>query len=181
MSMRELVGPALCISCLCLLIGCDPVRTTRQTFGLRVTDVTTGKPVIGAHVQTKYDFERGEVLLKKWPQLTYEQLAPAREFWQQEPWLSGVTDTRGQARFDVTTTALDRSRGSVPPAGRDLVKGEPYLVKVKVDEFDEEELNLIVNTDENVRGKHYSVTAIEIADPIYFETQSSNGRAKNPR
>src|SRR4051794_3016147 len=100
-------------------IGCylgDPVRTTSQPVRLQVVDSASGNPVAYASVSLKLDDQTPR---------------PQRDEVEVEaPWSHGVTDKEGQAEIEVEYTALDRSRGSKPPAERDWVTGQRYFVRV---------------------------------------------------
>jgi len=93
-----------------------------------------------------------------------------RQTWEQDPWFRGVTDEDGQAGIEVEYTALDRSRGSTPPAERDFVTGQPYLVRVNQDQTPEEKLSVLMNPGVSVKGKSFTVTVIHIQQPRYVET-----------
>jgi hypothetical protein len=154
--LRGRSGYVLWIMCSLFATGCDPVRTTSQPVRLRVVDSASGQPVVGAHVSLKDDRE------------TAEALSP--DDWHQPPWFSDVTDKRGEADIDVKYTALDRTRGSRPPSGRDWVTGIRFLVRVKQSQQPEEELSVVMNLGASVKGKSYTVTVIDIQEPRYVRT-----------
>ena len=169
--LRRRWGYVLWIICSVFAIGCDPVRTTWQTFRLRVVDSASGNPVAGASVRVKYDFERAEPLFQetlKPPEVRHEE---RRKFWEQFPWSSGVTDKDGRAEIGIKRTALDRTSGSKPLANRDTVTGKPYLVKVTQGEVPEEKSSVLMKPGESVKGKSYTITVIDIQQPRYVETK----------
>jgi hypothetical protein len=164
---------ALWIACSLFVTGCDPVRTTSQTVGLRVVESASGNPVAGANVRLKYDFERAEPVSR-------ERLTPPkdwheerRKFWDQFPWSPGVTDKDGRAEIATRRTAIDRTWGSKPPASGDTITGVPYLVRVKAYDLPEEELSVLMKPGESVKGKSFALTVIEIQQPRYVETKSN--------
>jgi hypothetical protein len=65
---------------------------------------------------------------------------------------------------------LDRSRGDKPPAGRDEITDQPYLVWVKKEQTPEEESSVLMKPGESVKGKSFTVTVIDIQAPRYVET-----------
>lgn len=152
--------------------GCDPVRTTAQSVRLRVVESQTGQPIAGAQVQLKYDFDTAEPLSeeKGQPPLSPEEYHKhRREFWDQLPWFSGLTDENGQADIDIEYSGLDRTWGSKPPAWRDEVTGKPYLVQVRVRRALEEQFSVVMEPSESVKGKLFTVTVVHIEDPEYVE------------
>ncbi len=168
--LRRTSGFVLCAACGILLLGCDPVRTTRQTFGVRVVDSTSGNPIAGAQVQVKYDFDRGEALLPETQRRSEALRQGARDAWELRAWSSGITDENGQAVAAIEETVLDRTRGTSPPADRDAITGLPYLVRVNVGQVPEEELSVPMKFGEFVKGNFFTVTVIEIQTPTYIET-----------
>jgi hypothetical protein len=156
-------------SCL-IAAGCDPVRATRQTLWVRVTDSESGNPIAGATVQIKYDFDRGEAELEKTEQVSDSRREEARKFWETWDWSSGVTHNDGQAEIASNVTELDWERGSTPPPSRDEFTGKPYFVKVQRGRDDPEEiLQVRMNAGEVAKGTSYSVMVIKIEEPQYVE------------
>jgi hypothetical protein len=148
----------LCTICSFFVVGCgDPVKTTSQSVRLRVVDLTSGKPVAGASVSLKLDY------LTPHPQ--------SDEVRGYDPWFHSVTAGDGQADIAVEYTALDRSWGANPPAGRDWVTGKPYLVRVEKDQTPEEESSVVMKVGGSVKGKAFTVIVIRIKKPRYTETK----------
>jgi len=121
-----------------------------------VVDSASGKPVAYASVSLKLD------LLTPRPQRDEVDV--------DDPWSHGVTNKDGQAEIEVEITALDRSRGSKPPAERDGVTGQPYFVRVEKDQTPREELSVLMKPGVSVKGKSFTVTVIHIQQPRYVET-----------
>jgi hypothetical protein len=170
------------IVCSLPVLGCgDPVRTTAQWVRLRVVDAALGKPVVGAEVLRKSDFEAQHPLAEKKgqpplsPKETHEH---HRRFWEEQPWFRGTTDADGQADLVVEYTVLDRARGSTPPAWRDWVTGKPHLVRVKMvqlpgkrewtepGESPEERVSLVMEPGRSADGRTVTVTVVEIHKPV---------------
>ncbi len=152
------------------VVGCDPVRTTLQPIRLKVVDSASGKPVAGAQVLLKYDFETAQPLPNETDQPAEEWHKHKREIWEQQSWIRGITDKDGQTDIAVKYTVIDRSRGSNPPAWRDWVTDKPFLIRVKESQSPEEESSLLMKPGESMKGKSYTVTVIEIQEPRYVET-----------
>jgi len=160
------------LTCWCLLTtGCDPVRTTLQPVFLRVTNTISGEPVADAQVSLKYVYERPDPsAVAKYqppdPELWHRE---TKEFWDQFPWCSGVTDEHGQADLAVKYTVLDRTIGPTPPSWRDEVTGRPYLIRLDKDRVHEEH-SLVMRPGESARGKAFTVHVLEIRQPRYVKT-----------
>jgi len=133
-------------------------------------------------VSLKIDFDTAYALSRQetadWPfkrqetvQLPKEQLKHYRQFWEQSEWSRGATDKHGQAELEVESTEIDRSLGSEPPAERDEVTGQPYLVRVKKDQGPEDESRILMKPGESVKGKSSTVSVIEVQAPRYVETK----------
>jgi len=121
-----------------------------------VVDSASGKPVAYASVSLKLDDRSPR---------------PQRdEVDVEDPWSHGVTDKDGQAEIEVEYGALDRSRGSKPPADRDWITGERYFVRVKKDQTPEEESSVLMKPGVSVKGKSFTVTVIQIQQPRYIKT-----------
>jgi hypothetical protein len=151
----------LSLICCLFTVGCylgDPVTTTSQLVRLRVVDSASGKPVAYAAVSLKFDDQTPR------PQRDEREV--------EDPWSHGVTDHDGQAEIEVEVTALDRSRGSKPPADRDWVTGQSYFVRVEKDRALDEESSVFMKPGVSVKGKSLTVTVIQIQQPRYVETKS---------
>jgi hypothetical protein len=162
------------ITCSLFALGCyscDPVRTTRQTFSVRVVDSDSGSPIAGAQVQWKSDFDRREAMLPEAQRLSEEWHQHLRESWDREPWTSCITDAYGQAVATEERQGLDRTSGEKPPTARDIT-GRPYLFKVNAAQEPEEVLSVLMKRGESVRGKRLTVTVIEVHEPVYIDTRS---------
>jgi hypothetical protein len=53
--LAQFLVVCLSLASITTLMGCDPTRTTHQSFEVNVTDVATGKPAVGVSVHVKYD------------------------------------------------------------------------------------------------------------------------------
>ena len=153
--------------------GCDPVRKTSQVVHLQVSTSDSGEVVPGAEVLLKYDFERAEPLLPatgrepEW----YDREASHQfecEQWAQFPWSIGTTDNNGRADVNLEYVRIDHTRGSKPPFWRDEVSDKPYLIKVAKEQV-QEEFSLVMQPGASVEGKIFTVTILEIEEPIYIE------------
>jgi hypothetical protein len=154
----------------CLVpFGCgDPVRTTRQTLSVRVVESASRDPIAGLNVQIKKDYEHSDALAPEVRRFPKEHQDYLREWWRSLPWSSCVTDKYGQAEAAIVRTALDRTRGAKPPPSRDTITGEPYLVKVNAAREPDEVLSVLMKPGEVVRGKQYTVTVVDIREPVYI-------------
>ena len=63
--------------------------------------------------------------------------------------------------------AIDQTLGKNPPSWRDWVSGQPYRLKIKKGQW-LEDFDLILRPGEHVRGKHFTITVIQIQKPIYI-------------
>jgi hypothetical protein len=135
-----------------------------------VVSFPSGQPAVGAEVRLKNDFDREAHTYPDTdsPEAWHKHM---REFWDQCPWFSDVTDKDGQAAVCIKYTALDRSWCSKPPASRDWVSGRPFLVKVKQGSMPEEELSVLMKPGESLTGKVFAVTVLEVQQPKYVPTQ----------
>jgi hypothetical protein len=155
---------AILILALCLLTaGCDPTRTTSQTIRLRVLDSASGKPLAGARVWMKWDYR------------DYERSEPQRrdqirENWRQFPWSSSPTDSAGGANIHIKYTAIDGTRGPMPPPSRDWITDKPYVVRVRHGNVPDEILSLVVTPGQSVQGKSFTVVIDSIDNPFYCDT-----------
>jgi hypothetical protein len=159
--------------------GCgDPVRTTLQLVQLRVVDLTSGQPVVGAQLLFKDDFEAAHPLDQT--QLTREEWDYYKSLWEQRRWFRGDTDADGKAWIVVQYTCLDRSRGSQPPAWRDWVSGKPFIVRVKkgqtpstitkLGESPEDRVSMVMESGASAKARTVTVTVLEIQEPRYGHT-----------
>jgi hypothetical protein len=156
--LRPRLVVSFCVVCSLSACGCDPVRTTLQHVRLQVTKSDSGQPVDGALVWLRYDFERGSLWSKD---------PSSRRYWEHMPWYCGVTDGQGKVKVGIEYTVLDRTIGPRPPAWRDEVTGQPYLMKVSGGQPQQEEFSLIVKPGVSVKGKSFEVSIREIDRPRY--------------
>ncbi len=164
----------LCLLSSLFAAGCplgDPVRTTSQLVRLRVDDTAAGNTVSYADVWLKIDFDTAYPLSEETLQPPEEWHKHKREFWKRQPWFRGPTDKSGLAEIEVEHTEIDRTPGDTPPAERDEVTGQPYLIRVKKDQQPEENLGVMMKPGQSVKGKSFTVTVIDIQPPRYVETQ----------
>jgi len=151
----------ICVLCMFMITGCDPVRRTSQIVSLRITDITTEKQEHNATVSLKYCIERGEYFLNAPDQRWYKE-------WYNGPWDNGTTDQNGRVDIDIKWTTIDRTLGATPPVSRDIVSGQPYRVKIKKDQI-LEEINLIMREGELVRGSRFAIMVLKIQKPRYIK------------
>lgn len=168
--MRQKMACVIWTICSLSALGCDPVRTTKQTFSVRVVDAASGKPVANARLKIKYDYDLGEAKQLKLQQVSQSQYDSGRKHWNDEPWLSCSTDSNGLAQANIVLTSLDRTKGSKPPPICDTIKDEPYLFKVTTANEEPEVLSVFMQPGRIVRGERFIVTIVEIHDPVYIET-----------
>lgn len=147
------------------LSGCDPVRTTSQSITIAVED-SQGLPVPDAKVKIKESWESWQ----SWTPggIKEGEKADYRERWESDfvPWLEGSTDAEGKAILKLNVTSLDDTRGSEPPAKRDLVSNRSYIVRLQTQAAEDE---LLVSMRPNTVGKgaRYAVRIEAIEKPIY--------------
>jgi hypothetical protein len=147
----------LCVMGSLLACGCDPVRTTLQDVRLQVTKSDGGQPAAGALVWLRYDYDRGERFLKR-----------DTEYWKEvSPWHAGVTDKQGKVKVGIEYTVLDRTIWGKPPAWRDWVTGQPYVMRVRGDQPQEELFSLILRRGASAKGKSFNISVLEIEKPRY--------------
>jgi hypothetical protein len=156
---------AIAISC----SGCDPVRTASQPITIRIVDSSTGKILPDAQVRVKLDFDRAHPLSEETQAPAEEWHKHRREYWEQSPWYIAPTGANGEARVVIATTSLDRTRGAEPPPMRDVVTGEPYLVRVVPNGGPEETLSVVMQQGAQAQGEKYTVSVIEIGKPSYTD------------
>jgi hypothetical protein len=146
------------------LCGCDPVRTITHDVTLSVMD-RQGLPVRGVKVSMKESWESW----KTWGSgVRKEDEAHYREVWASDfvPWREGVTDAQGRGVITVKITALDHTRGNMPPASRDTVSNREYIIKLKGQNV-QEEVRLVMKPGASIKGKSYTVSVVEIQKPRY--------------
>jgi hypothetical protein len=162
---RKAVLLVLTIWCL-VAAGCgDPTRTTRQTVVLRVVDSATGKPIVGATVRIRYEHDI-RVAASADPRRPPDPARTEREFWERLP--SCITDGNGRADAVTELTMIDATSGPKLPHTSDAITGYPYLVKVNAVEVPEEILKVLMKPGEVVKGPLFTVTVIEIQEPVYI-------------
>jgi hypothetical protein len=155
----------IAIACL----GCDPVRTASQPITVQIVDSSTGNNLSDAQVRIKLDFDRAHPLSEETQTPAEEWHKHRREFWEQSPWYSGTTGANGEARIVVENTSLDRTRGAEPPPMRDVITGEPYLIRVVPNGGREETLSVVMQQGAHADGKQYTVRVIDIGKPSYTD------------
>jgi hypothetical protein len=156
----------LAVAC-CLTLGCpgDPVRTTRQTFRLRLSDAASGAPVAGMSVQFKDDFDQNDAMGKiKW--VDEQHRRDTRDWWEKRPWFTCLTDVDGRAEGAIVTTTIDRNRGNKPLANRDET-GNPFLFKIVPAQGPAETVSVWLRVGESKAGTRFRITIIEIDKPGY--------------
>jgi hypothetical protein len=142
--------------------GCigDPVRTTAQAVHLHVATSATGDPVDNARVSLKWDYDGNVPPGERRPEAerpTYE-------------WFSSTTGEAGETIIPVSWTMLDRSLGQQPPAWRDQVAGEAYLVRVEKNQV-EEVHSLVIKPGAQVKGRTFTVRVVGVGEPRYVKTE----------
>ena len=163
----RLIWLGLCVILGCAVIGCDPARTTSQSVRVRITS-TSGRPVVGAKVLLKYDVEIEKTRHPNWLPENHRVM---RENWEEAPWLSGVTDSKGETTIDIVTLAVDSTWGTTPPSSRDEVTGVPYLVKVLAGEAKEEQFTITMKAGASATGDPYTVSVVDVNAPRYIPTR----------
>jgi len=154
--------------CLVIFVGCDPVRTVSQEVRVTVLDLASSQPVAGARIQVKRDFEQNDHVIENTQKSSNESEQHEREFWERQPWHSGLTDEAGVAKIEIVETALDRSSGDKPPASRDLLSGQVYILKVSQDnQAVNEQLRVKIALGANIVGDRISVSVSKIGQPRY--------------
>lgn len=152
----------LYIICSWTIPGCgDRVRTTLQPVHIEVTDRASGRPVVGARVCLKFDFD------KVVPPT--DQSPNQREYARQLLWHFGVTDERGRTTVNIKYTAIDWTMGPWPPRSRDSVSGQPHIARVEQGDL-QEQLCLKMRSGASVRGRHFAVSVLEVGQPRYVRT-----------
>ena len=118
---RTKLGVVTLIIALGYLTGCDPVRTRSQTVTMTIVDRESNTPIAGAKVQLK----------DAWipPDSPYLNPEESKQIWENAAWYESVSNTEGQVRVDIISTAIDGTRGNTPPAERD-VSGRRFLIKI---------------------------------------------------
>lgn len=153
---RAMFVVSSCVVCSFSACGCDPVRTTLQHVRLQVTKSESGRPVDGALIWLRYDYDRGERFLKR-----------DTEYWKEvSPWHAGVTNKQGEVKVGIQYTGIDRTIGAKPPAWRDWVTGQPYVIRVRGDK-PQEEFSLVIRPNTSAKGKFFAVSVLEIERPRY--------------
>lgn len=156
-----------------LVVGCDPVRTTKQTLRIQVLDLRSGMPLAGARLEVKEDFDGGQASLPIERRLTGAKLREAREFWDGLPWSTCTTDYEGNAECSIVQTMLDRTRGQVPPRNRDNVTDVPFLIRIHPGNASEEALSIRMSPGHHVEGTCFRVDVLGVQKPEYIPTHSA--------
>ena len=154
----------------CCLVGCDPVRTTRQVVTLTVLAANSEEPVANAHVRLKEDFDRQT---HTYPDTASreEWEAHARRNWAESPWFSAKSNDTGQTTLHVEYTALDRTRGDQPPTYRDWVTGKPFLVDITENEARSERLSVVMSSGNVIHGDTFTVRIDDVQAPVYIPSR----------
>ncbi len=149
------------------LSGCDPVRTTSQNITIAVED-GQGLPVPDAKVRAKESWESWQ----SWTPGGFKEGEKSyfRERWESDfvPWLEGLTNAEGKAVLKLDVTALDETRGSEPPARRDIVSNREYIVRLQTRDA-EDELLVVMRPGTVSSGKRYTVRIEAIEKPRYVQ------------
>jgi hypothetical protein len=160
MRIRDL-GPLFLIMSAVLAAGCEPVRTTAQVIRLRLTSSASGQPAPSARVELKCDYRRDTPQAKQTQHL--------QKWWNEKPWHSALTAKDGQGDVAVKYSSVDRTWGSNPPPSAERVVGKPYLVRI-TGNGGHEEFSVIMQSDASVKGRHFSVSVLEIREPKYIDS-----------
>ena len=151
------------------LSGCDPVRTIRQSVKVTVMD-DHGLPASDVKVSMKESWE-------SWGEGVAES---ERSYYRQEwasdfvPWYEGVTNAQGKAAIAIEETALDRTRGSEPPANRDIVSSREYVVKLQGQNV-QNAMRVVMKPGAIGIGKQYTIRIEEIEKPRYVAEEGDGG------
>ena len=168
--------------------GCFPpsgrVRTTDQQVRLRLVDSVAGRPLAGAQLHIKQDFDSAWGATAAMPppgSKPAEYRQHLHDRWMDDPWFPGLTRDDGEVSVVIRYGVVDPSRGAKPPPSRDWVTGRRYLVKVtkqhapeeangaKPGEPPEAEMSLMIQVGESAKGLGITVTVVEIQEPQYVE------------
>jgi hypothetical protein len=170
MSVRSDVAMLAGAACI-MIAGCDPVRTTRQTVVLSVLDSDSESPVTSARVRLKDDFDRQEHTFPD-TATKEEWEAHARRNWEQREWFDANTDHQGSATVNIEYTALDRTRGNVPPPDtRDWVTDAPFLVAVTVDGKPPRLISIELTPGNAVADSEIILRVEAVKSPVYIPTK----------
>lgn len=154
----------ICVTSLLLAAGCYPVKTTSQPVHLRIVSSTSGEPVAGVQVRLRYDYDRDMPEWRQWPVYVREKMH------RDDRWYFDITDKDGQVGIGIEYMAMDRTIGSKPPAWRDRVSGNPYLVVVRRNQL-YEEFSLLMQPGISAQGEFFAVSVLQIQEPRYVKTE----------
>ncbi len=169
-SIRLLSGKACVIivaAGMSIFSGCDPVRTTNHNVRITVVD-DRGLPAPHVRVSIKESWE-------SWQSWAPGGIAESdksffRQRWESDfvPWREGVTNVEGEAVISVEITALDRTKGSEPPAIRDTISNREYIVKLQAQDA-QDEILVVMTPGTTVNGKRYTAKVEAIEKPRYVQ------------
>lgn len=142
-------------------IGCDSVRKTSQSIELVVRQIETQVPVVGVQVQLKI----------AWMPLSTDRKSGdwSKESWESFPWHTGVTDSTGTAQIKIVETALDSTRGRIPPPNRDWTTKWKYIIKLEGSDGFTEELELLLSPAAVGKTESYGIEVKKVGMPEYVD------------
>ena len=143
-------------------MGCDPVRTTRQTVRIVVTDSQSKMPASNITVRLKDEFTLSP------DTKDYHHL---RRSWESFPWFTALTDENGSAIIHVEYTAIDGTRSQPPPDSRDWVAGKSHIVEIGKQQNEFERVTLLMNGGAEASGSRYNILIESITPPKYTSTK----------
>lgn len=149
-------------------MGCDPIRTTHQSFVVRVVDTVSETPAAGVTVKMKDDFE-SRLERSDYIKMSGERRSKLREAWDSQPWCVGTTNEAGDATLTLKVTMLDRTRGSTPPLERDVITGEQYQVRLETGDEERQLPGLMMEPGQIASGSGFSVSVVRIDAPEYVK------------
>jgi hypothetical protein len=163
----KLAPIVLCVSPL-IQAGCDPVRSTRQAITIKVSDSANGAPLGGVTIRMKNDFDTSVAMSPTASKWSKELRDSARKQWELNPWATATTSMDGKAVLIFECTALDRSRGPEPPAVRDSLTGQPYLMQIVCSGCESMNVTLVLQQNNEFTQGQYSVQIVGITSPEYI-------------
>ena len=90
------------------------------------------------------------------------------ERWESDPWYEGSTNALGKAVLNLVVHALDRTKGSEPPAFRDWVSNREYLVRLQTKDA-QDELRVVMKPGTASGGRRYTVRIEAVQKPVYLD------------
>jgi hypothetical protein len=149
----------------------DPVRTTSQKIYVQLT--TADRPVPGVEVSLQCDFALAEPPASPAISLFADPGGQARDFREEYPWRSAVTDENGRACIAIEYAAPDRTWGSKPPEWRDET-GKYYRMKLKRGQGEEEFSILLTHGNclmlNSASTRIYGYVSLAVERPRYVDS-----------